>query len=505
MVAETSQPSRSQLEASAAQKLALLLPLDLQTLREIIGYTSSLPGPDQAAKHLTDLLGESDNSLQFIHDFCSRRWSSGNTRSPSSAPTTSAANRTVHATTSSSSLPHKNISKPSDTPIVSDLEKSHVKIPSSHQYYVSPKKFSASGTLSSDLSSANSKQSSKKSVAAELGKNRSSQSIKVKSLHEVEDAIRILEVEYSKSAERTPCDCQAQRHPLLQVAPNCLNCGKIICVKEGMGPCTFCHTPLLSTDEYNAIVTELRQERGHLKSEINNERQSHKIRSQNSATTYSSASGSIGTSPNIVLSGLDNANAQLSNLLQFQATSAQRTRIIDQASDFEMPGQLVDRWSTPAERALQIRKQERTLKQLEAMQRKRNGRGKRVISIDLQGKKVVMRDHSETDYSSEDDENINSLQSSTDVASAVKAQTGFKSISWNPSNDAGRFIVPHYSSSSSLTAHTDSEQSNKQSKNSSKNVTSPPSLLPAALQESTWSSTPRVLDDDMFNLNFVPA
>lgn len=36
---------------------------------------------------------------------------------------------------------------------------------------------------------------------------------------------------------RKLCDCQAQIHPLIG---NCLKCGKIICTREGEGPCLFC-------------------------------------------------------------------------------------------------------------------------------------------------------------------------------------------------------------------------------------------------------------------------
>lgn len=36
---------------------------------------------------------------------------------------------------------------------------------------------------------------------------------------------------------RIACDCQAQEHTLIT---NCLECGRIICMQEGRGPCLFC-------------------------------------------------------------------------------------------------------------------------------------------------------------------------------------------------------------------------------------------------------------------------
>ena len=39
------------------------------------------------------------------------------------------------------------------------------------------------------------------------------------------------------STKRGDCDCEARKHALIN---NCLNCGKIVCEKEGEGLCRFC-------------------------------------------------------------------------------------------------------------------------------------------------------------------------------------------------------------------------------------------------------------------------
>ncbi|KAJ8664610.1 hypothetical protein QAD02_006272 [Eretmocerus hayati] len=36
---------------------------------------------------------------------------------------------------------------------------------------------------------------------------------------------------------RNLCDCEATKHPLVN---NCINCGRIVCLSEGPGPCFFC-------------------------------------------------------------------------------------------------------------------------------------------------------------------------------------------------------------------------------------------------------------------------
>lgn len=43
------------------------------------------------------------------------------------------------------------------------------------------------------------------------------------------------------SEPRTQCDCFGTLH---KAVTNCLNCGKIVCEKEGYGPCSFCGCPV---------------------------------------------------------------------------------------------------------------------------------------------------------------------------------------------------------------------------------------------------------------------
>src|SRR6202012_2793840 len=99
-------------------------------------------------------------------------------------------------------------------------------------------------------------------------------------LSDLDSAIRSLEIQTNPSLsssantpaeeEKRKCNCMATRHPLLDIAPNCLNCGKIICVKQGFGPCTFCGSPLLSTDEIAKVLRVLKDERGEERMKANN-------------------------------------------------------------------------------------------------------------------------------------------------------------------------------------------------------------------------------------------
>lgn len=56
----------------AVSRLSQILPLDEETLQQILDYASTLPKP-AAAKHLQDILGDSPQALEFISSFNSQR------------------------------------------------------------------------------------------------------------------------------------------------------------------------------------------------------------------------------------------------------------------------------------------------------------------------------------------------------------------------------------------------------------------------------------------------
>lgn len=78
-------------------------------------------------------------------------------------------------------------------------------------------------------------------------------------------------------------------------------------------------------------------------------------------------------------------------LLAFQAHNARRARIHDEAADFETPDAGVNMWASPAERALQLKKQQKILREQEWNARPEWEKRRVVASIDLVGGKVVKR------------------------------------------------------------------------------------------------------------------
>lgn len=78
-------------------------------------------------------------------------------------------------------------------------------------------------------------------------------------------------------------------------------------------------------------------------------------------------------------------------LLNYQAQNARRTRIHDEAADFETPVVGQSLWASPQERALQLKRQQKVLREQEWSARPEYEKRKVVVSVDLVGGKVVKR------------------------------------------------------------------------------------------------------------------
>ncbi|KJR88342.1 c2hc5 finger protein [Sporothrix schenckii 1099-18] len=253
----------------------------------------------------------------------------------------------------------------------------------------------------------------------------------------------------SVSARR--CNCVATRHPLQKAAPNCMSCGKVICVKEGLGPCTSCGAPLLSPADVQAMIKELRAERGREKMAADREANRRidvsyggKNRMGAAMTHAQHASGPHMIAGQAKWGGDDNgfvslaeaakaaetqmqtaeakARAHRDKLLAFQAQNAQRTTVRDEAADFDVGDAMAsggdgdtptsrNLWATPEERARELRRQQKLLREMEWNARPEYEKRQQVLSIDVTGRKVfrkaVVMDRPPTPKSDDDDDNVN--------------------------------------------------------------------------------------------------
>ncbi|KAL9085908.1 MAG: hypothetical protein Q9165_007391 [Trypethelium subeluteriae] len=422
----------------ALAQLSRLLPLDEDSLRQIIIYSNTLP-KDAAAEHLKNLLGDSPQAIEFITSFNSRRQ-----KPPSESHASSS---TSNQNDLSSGVPKpksrqsnkargtgfRNLPPPrqpeyygnttggyvkraeedymtakpkpnrepaisstlalQDTPEARQLPKTRSNASSAN---ASPKlPPSAAGPLISDSrsSSRNSSPAPKSKTKINLSGGTPMQG-QSSSINDLDSAIRSLEIQTNPALTSSPednskrrCNCMATRHPLLDAVPNCLNCGKIICVKEGLGPCTFCNTPLLSASDIQSMVRALKDERGKEKQEAHNA--AHRRAEVASVPRpFSSVQKDQQSEQNEKLAA---AKQHRDKLLGFQAQNTRRTKIHDEAADFDTPTAGQSMWASPQERAMQLKRQQKALREQEWTNRPEWEKKKMVASIDLVAGKVLRR------------------------------------------------------------------------------------------------------------------
>jgi hypothetical protein len=215
---------------------------------------------------------------------------------------------------------------------------------------------------------------------------------------DLDAAIRALEITTNPSLSGSKaddvaarrCNCVATRHPLQNAAPNCLSCGKVICLKEGLGPCTSCGAPLLSQSEVQSMIRELRAERGREKQAA--DREAHR-RADVAATPrpFTKPRTGGGGEAEAEVRALEHRD----KLLNFQAQNARRTTVRDEAADFDVSGAMAgfggNLWASPEDRARELKRQQKLLREMEWSARPDYEKRQQVVSIDLVGGKVVKK------------------------------------------------------------------------------------------------------------------
>lgn len=124
------------------------------------------------------------------------------------------------------------------------------------------------------------------------------------------------------------------------------------------------------------MIKELRAERGQ-----------EKMRAHNEGAHHSGGPRPVGPESSTP-SKLDAAKAHRDKLLQFQAQNARRTKVVDEAADFETPNVASTLWMSPAQRALALKKQQRIQREMEEKARPEWEKKKSFMSLDIKGGKV---------------------------------------------------------------------------------------------------------------------
>lgn len=439
-------------------QLSQLLPLPEEDLQQVLDYAATLSKPD-AVSHFSNLLGDSPLAVDFISSFNSRRKdpptasSSAPASAPASGPSSSTESPDAVPKTRRGGNQNKKKKAPLHTPQPRRLDNQHAAIGGGTVYnkkdndleYV-PQNQRASaptsqlpsrtatpsnkpaaapappkekeqrpsaGYLISDIASSKSKAksnpTSRTSTPKPSGPNATTK-ISISggtpmagqstALADLDAAIRALEITTNPTLDADPkkrrCNCVATRHPLQSAAPNCLSCGKVICMKEGLGPCTFCGTPLLSSADVQAMVKELKGERGRelMAADAKANRRAEVSKKPAPFSQNKIAAGSSSSDPTLAEAQAQ-ALAHRDKLLGFQAQNAKRTTVRDEAADFDvgsaMTGGAGSMWASPEERARELKRQQKLMREMEWNARPEYEKRQQVLSIDLVGGKVIRR------------------------------------------------------------------------------------------------------------------
>lgn len=337
-------------------------------------------------------------------------------------------------------------------------------------------------------------------------------------IQEIDEVWKFLELDHDdKNVEKFVCNCQGNLHPLFEAAPNCLSCGKIICAREGLHlvRCPFCGTEFIPLEERLKIVQLLKKEKEELLNESSTKKPATQQQQTSHRKKYSKGlkiSSGMGTNlfseqdklfdlverqrererkreevlrneeedqrkemetmkrqemereldPELI-----EAQDRLSKLLHFQDTSAERTKIIDNAADFSISSDS-GVWGNAQERALMLKKQQRNLRKWEKLEGERNGkRDKYIVSMDIgpNGKvtmKEVRKGNGKTTADSDDD--IDGISDEEDLqdlgeikklkgeidSTRLEQNSSLQSKVWDYEKDRKQLAPPKYMASSAI-------------------------------------------------------
>lgn len=433
-----------------ANAIAEIIPLDPESCNQMVNYGLSLP-PSEIENHFHTILGESDATTAFLIKFMDIK---NHKNTPTPKPT--------------------NISAPK--PTKSSGKAWTQEKPVKQQAPKKPKPTTTSELLKLPEPPKEPKEK-KKSAKKQLD-----------NLKDLEAVLHSLETRNADD-NFTVCHCNATKHPLFDIAPNCLNCGKIICAREGLQPCSFCGHELLSAKDRQEIRDVLLQERHGIDHKIPERRDSPKPK-QKKITVSLNAGENLWKAQDAALKQAEAerkqkhereeaerheleeqgeqerqleyynrhsedpdllaAQERLSKLLEFQDNGEERTKIIDNAADYELTSSNSgNMWLSATERALRLKKQQKQMRKYEETEQKRIGKGKRTVEMVIKDGKVTMvekystrEEEDENDKDSKDIKDLeNQLKSSKKKNEEVMAQN-----TWDYDADKDKWEKPVYAS-----------------------------------------------------------
>ncbi|KAJ6664105.1 hypothetical protein lerEdw1_008320 [Lerista edwardsae] len=208
---------------------------------------------------------------------------------------------------------------------------------------------------------------------------------------------------------RHVCECLAQKHKLIN---NCLTCGRIVCEQEGSGPCLFCGTLVCTREEQDILQRDSNKSQKLLKKLL--------AGIENSGKADLSGKDILPRQEARLKAGLEMAVKHKDKLLEYDKTSARRTQVIDDESDYFAADS--NQWLSKQEREV-LEKREKELREL-----RHASRLSKKITIDFAGRQILEEHGSMAEYHNRLDETIEAINSGTLIQSKLNAEGKYKDL-----------------------------------------------------------------------------
>ncbi|KAF7724149.1 hypothetical protein EC973_001274 [Apophysomyces ossiformis] len=352
-----------ELEAWATEKLSVFLGFDPETLRtQVMPYLMSFSSAEELTEHLTDMLGTNADSLSFIQEFATRRFLKSHSRKTSEEKKSVGATITQETPSHFPSLPKSSMSSDSQWP--SNINVYVKNAVTDDEYFSSGRKPKKNSKAAKAKSSENLTQTAKQAQST-LVSDRLEKKPKKKNDMTLETALKELDINASGSKGKRK-------------------------------------------EQQVMLIAEAKKKRSEEKQRLHQQQQQRRSKAAATPMVGYASKVSGGFSSRHFESVWDEAQEEDSRrraeehkekLLEFQRTSAKRSTVIDQATDFTLPTDTSNPWLSPQERALQMKKQQANLKRLEAEGRSR----RRVMTIDVQTRQVKVEEAESLSSESEEE------------------------------------------------------------------------------------------------------
>ena len=179
---------------------------------------------------------------------------------------------------------------------------------------------------------------------------------------------------------RHPCECLGQKHQLVN---NCTECGRIVCMQEGSGPCYFCGALVCTREEQEILARNSKKSQ-----KLYQKLLTQAIDGDSVAKTENAGKKSVGDK------GLQEAIAHKNKLIEYDKSGVRRTKVIDDECDYFSSDS--NRWLPKKERDALRRKEE------ELREKRHGSRREMKVTLDFAGRKVI-DENEPVDYGADSD------------------------------------------------------------------------------------------------------